>query len=1144
MPKLILLQSGAPLRVGWLPFFHIALVALFFCVTLPLLAQTNLVLDRNVTGRTFEGIGAASAGASSRLLIDYPEPQRSQILDYLFKPNYGAALQHLKVEIGGEINSTDGTEPTHQRTATETNYNRGYEWWLMQQAAARNPGIALDCLAWGAPGWIGGGNYYSQDMCNYIVNFLKAAQSNYGLNIGFTGTHNEAGMSTTTTTWFKLLRSTLNSNGLANVKLVVADEWGGTWNIVTNKTYGLLVDAALSNIVDRVGVHYPGQSSPAAAQTCGKILWSSEDGIGGSTWSAAMKLAKIFNRNYITGKMTATEIWSPITSYYDILAAADSGLMRANTPWSGNYLVAPAIWAAAHTTQFAAPGWTYLEGGASALLPAGGSVVTLKSTNNLDYSIVVETSDATVAQTVTFRLTNGLSTATLNVWQTTQSSQFINVGTVTPVSGNFSYTFQPAAIYTLTTTTGQAKGGAVPPAVTPFPLPFQDTFESYAAATTPKFFSDQAGTFETFTRTDGQGRDLRQVSPQTGLRWAAEWQPYTLIGDATWTDYDVSAYVMSEPTNGLAFVMGRVGSVPGFSNPLPLGYWLAINYASSQWELHTASNLLASGAVSTSTNGWHLLRLAMSGSSLICFVDNVRVASVADSTYASGMAGLGCGGWYGAQFDNFTLRPAHGSDPDLGLAATASASSVWQADSVTYAAGKINDNNSTTRWNSAFPTLANEWLELDWPLPVTFNRTAYAEYGSRIAGYQIQHWNGSSWIVDVNGSTIGSFDTDIFPTITSTKVRLVMTNFTSTPSVYQFSVYNDSNIATNQALAATATASSIWSSTYTAAMANDNNFNTRWNSALGQTNNQWIELDWPAPVTYNRTFFTQLYNRILAYKIQHWNGSAWLDDASNGPAASGQTDSFPAVTASRMRLLMISNSQEPSIWELQVYNDPASPVPVTINEWMLNNTRTLADPAGGFQSWFELYNSGAASVNLAGYLLGGAAGNLFQFQIPGGYTLAPGGFLLVWADGQTSFNTGSGDLHVNFTLPSASAIALTDPAGNLVDIVNLSAQAADVSSGSRPDGDPVILNLPVATPRRSNNQTWATASGLQKSSGSFQIPFTGIPFTGYRVLACTNLASPAWNTVASLTSDGLGNFKFADTNLSGVRQRFYRSVTP
>ena len=437
----------------------------------------DITLDPQQPGRTFEGIGAASAGASSRLLIDYPEPQRSQILDYLFKPDYGAALQHLKVEIGGGVNSTDGTEPTHERTRTDLNFSRGYEWWLMQQAAARNPNIALDCLAWGAPGWIGSGNYYSQDMCNYIVNFIKGAQTNYGLNFTFTGTHNEAGLSTSATTWIKLLRSTLNANGLSGVQLVAADEWGGAWNIVTNKSYGLLVDPALSNSIARVGAHYPQQSSPAAAKTCGKILWSSEDGIGGSTWAAAMKLAKFFNRNYINGKITATEIWSPITSYYDILAAADSGLMRANTPWSGNYYVAPAIWAAAHTTQFAAPGWTYLEGGASALLPSGGSVVTLESTNHSDYSVVVETSDATVAQTVTFHLTNGLSTTPLNLWQTTQTSQFVQIGTVTPAGGTFTCTFQPASIYTLTTTTGQMKGNAAPPAATAFPLPFKTTLK-------------------------------------------------------------------------------------------------------------------------------------------------------------------------------------------------------------------------------------------------------------------------------------------------------------------------------------------------------------------------------------------------------------------------------------------------------------------------------------------------------------------------------------------------------------------------------------------------------------------------------------------------------------------------------------------
>jgi Glycosyl hydrolase family 59 len=51
--------------------------------------DTTIVLDGAAKGKIFEGIGALSAGASSRLLYDYKEPYRSQILDYLFKPGYG-----------------------------------------------------------------------------------------------------------------------------------------------------------------------------------------------------------------------------------------------------------------------------------------------------------------------------------------------------------------------------------------------------------------------------------------------------------------------------------------------------------------------------------------------------------------------------------------------------------------------------------------------------------------------------------------------------------------------------------------------------------------------------------------------------------------------------------------------------------------------------------------------------------------------------------------------------------------------------------------------------------------------------------------------------------------------------------------------
>ena len=59
--------------------------------------------------------------------------------------------------------------------------------------------------------------------------------------------------------------------------------------------------------------------------------------------------------------MTMTEIWSLVSAYYDVLPLAGAGFMYANTPWSGFYDVQPAIWAAAHTTQFAQPGRKYLD---------------------------------------------------------------------------------------------------------------------------------------------------------------------------------------------------------------------------------------------------------------------------------------------------------------------------------------------------------------------------------------------------------------------------------------------------------------------------------------------------------------------------------------------------------------------------------------------------------------------------------------------------------------------------------------------------------------------------------------------------------------------------------------------------------------
>src|ERR1700730_16249331 len=148
---------------------------------------TTISVNGASAGLTFGGIGAISGGGgNSRLLTDYPAAQQQQILDYLFKPGYGADLQILKVEIGGDTNSTDGSESSIEHTKGSVDCGTGYELWLMEQAKALDPSIKLYGLAWGAPGWIGGGNFWSADMINYLVSWLNCAKS-HGLTINYLG---------------------------------------------------------------------------------------------------------------------------------------------------------------------------------------------------------------------------------------------------------------------------------------------------------------------------------------------------------------------------------------------------------------------------------------------------------------------------------------------------------------------------------------------------------------------------------------------------------------------------------------------------------------------------------------------------------------------------------------------------------------------------------------------------------------------------------------------------------------------------------------------------------------------------------------------------------------------------------------------
>jgi hypothetical protein len=638
--------------------------------------QTSVVLDGNSKGRVFDGLGAASAGASSRLLIDYPEPQRSQILDYLFKPGYGAALQHLKIEIGADVNSTDGSEPSHMRSSTDHDSTRGYEWWLMAEARKRNPHIVLEILPWGAPGWVGSGvgekaTLFTPKMAEYIADFIRTAKRDYSLDIAYAGPWNEKVYDTA---FIKELHRRFMADHLAT-KIVCCDEYPGQgkgqWSIAEE----ILKDPELADSISVIGAHYPlvdGKiSTTDAARQTGKPLWSSEDqpnGGGGPfvsrDWPIGGRiLAHLYNQNYLEGSLTSTEIWSPITSYYDNLAAPNSGLMYANTPWSGHYDVQGTIWATAHTTQFAQPGWQYLDSSCGSL-PEKGTYVSLRSADKKNWSVVLETIDAKHPQTVSFRIAGGLAHGIVHIWETNNTRTFEHVTDVNPTRGAFEYTFEPDSLYSLSTTSGQGKGTAQPPAASPFPFPYADDFESAKLKHSPKFLADQDGAFEIQPCAGRTGQCLEQVITEKPVPWGPLPDPFTLAGDAAWTDYSVSVDVNLSGDSAAA-LMGRIESADVFQDGnarWPSGYIFCL-HPDGGWALISTDYKkpvvpMASGSAKIERRRWHRLQLGFRGKQVTASLDGVVLSSVEDSSHAHGMFALGSD-WSRIQFDNLSIGPSN-----------------------------------------------------------------------------------------------------------------------------------------------------------------------------------------------------------------------------------------------------------------------------------------------------------------------------------------------------------------------------------------------------------------------------------------------------------------------------------------------------
>ncbi len=102
----------------------------------------------------------------------------------------------------------------------------------------------------------------------------------------------------------------------------------------------------------------------------------------------------------------------------------------------------------------------------------------------------------------------------------------------------------------------------------------------------------------------------------------------------------------------------------------------------------------------------------------------------------------------------------------------------------------------------------------------------------------------------------------------------------------------------------------------------DGNPDTFWTAPAG-SHHATLEVSFAAPITFNRAVIMEWLNdgqRIQKYSIDVWTGTAWKSVAQAQSIGHKKIDTFPAVTATRVRLSILSSTDAAAIREFQLYS--------------------------------------------------------------------------------------------------------------------------------------------------------------------------------------------------------------------------------
>ncbi|MBS7577663.1 MULTISPECIES: S-layer homology domain-containing protein [unclassified Enterococcus] len=477
----------------------------------------EITIDGSVidTENTFKGFGTVTCNNTSRLLLDYKEEHPTaywEIMNKLFNPTTGAGIDHIKVELGADVNSSSGAEPATMRYLDEpANVVRGAGFTFANDAKTINPHITTEILRWGEPrfSWNGSKNTDYSAKYAWYKNTIDAVKAEFGWSLDYVGlSQNERAQNNNKNEdkWLiyyleQIKKESNYEQDYKNIKYVASDGYRDTKTIASLMNNNALVKAGIDVISYHYGLSGSAeltalQNSLRSAGEKTKEVWVSEGiapminsryrlnmepqygGVGGTagTVDVVQRIGAAYSWAGETTnplKAVSFDFQPAVAAFYEGSSYNPKHLISAYDPWSGFYEEDSGISGVRQVMNFANTNhtrWQYLpeatfnDGNHSDGGIAAGSgthnYLTLKSPDSNDYSTIY-TNNTANSRTYTISAQNlaGKENSIVQLWETRGPDQgqaydanwLQNIGSITPEAGVYTITVKPYSILTVTT---------------------------------------------------------------------------------------------------------------------------------------------------------------------------------------------------------------------------------------------------------------------------------------------------------------------------------------------------------------------------------------------------------------------------------------------------------------------------------------------------------------------------------------------------------------------------------------------------------------------------------------------------------------------------------------------------------------------